>query len=232
MKGFMLIKSSPYIVGLLLACAAVLTGCGHANIEKGDTSLRLGDYPAAIKFFSAELQRRPDCYPARLGLAKAVFQKSVDEHIDLTLWKEGLMHLEAARTVAPAEEEENVTALLSEAWVYHARALLAAADTVGALADLSRAIEYNPRSVEPLNLAGILYFQLGDAQKSIALFERAAAIDSTSPSAHFNLGMVHWQQGDIRSAHGHWLTALKLAPADEDILYWFALAEKNIREME
>ena len=42
--------------------------------------------------------------------------------------------------------------------------------------------------------------------------------------------MLRWQAGDVRGAHDQWLAALKALPDDEDILYWFALAEKKLRE--
>jgi hypothetical protein len=42
--------------------------------------------------------------------------------------------------------------------------------------------------------------------------------------------MIHWQAGEFRRAHGFWLKALKSMPRDEDILYWFALSEKKVRE--
>ncbi len=209
-----------------IACA----GCNHSNIEKGDTSLRLGDYPAAIGFFSAELERHPDSYEARLGLGKAMLQKSADAQGDTALWRQGLMHLEAARTLSPPEDADEITRLLSEGWAHNARSLLSGGDTLGALSALSRAIEYNPDGVEPLNLAGIIYYRLGDGRKAKALFGKAVLIDSLHPSAHFNLGMVYWQEGDIAGAHERWFKALKLSPKDEDILYWFALSEKRLRE--
>ncbi|MBD3393496.1 MAG: tetratricopeptide repeat protein [Chitinivibrionales bacterium] len=214
----------------VLAVALFWGGCGHGNVDKGETSLRLGDYPAAIEFFEEELKRHPDSYEARLGLGKAMLQKSVDAGGDSALWKRGLMHLEAARTLAPSEQAEHIEQLLSEAWAHHARSLLSGGDTLASLSALSRAIEYQPSGIEPLNLAGVIYFRLGDARKATALFERAVEIDSTHPSAHFNLGMVRFKAGDITAAHAHWLRALKLSPQDEDILYWFALAEKELRE--
>ena len=225
-------KKHALSAALVSFCTVFIAGCMHGNIEKGDTSLRLGDYPAAMAFFSAELQRHPDSYKARLGLGKAMLQKSADAGGDTAVWRKGLMHIEAARTLSPPEDAAEIAELLSDAWVHNARALLSRGDTLGSLAALSRAIEYDPEGVEPLNLAGIIYFRLGDSRKAIALFSKAIQIDSLHPSAHFNLGMVYWQNNDIAKAHARWLKALKLSPKDEDVLYWFALSEKKLREMQ
>jgi tetratricopeptide (TPR) repeat protein len=214
----------------LFALCALPFGCGRGNIEKGDTCLHLGDFPAAISFYDAELKRSPDSYRARLGMGQALLQKSAHANGDTALWKMALIHIEAARTLAPADEAIPMAMLLQDAYAQLAHMLLSAGDTIGSLAALSRAIEYNPRSVEPVNLAGVIYFKLGDTEKAIALFKKAIALDSLHPAAHFNLGMLYWRNGQPEQAHAHWLTALKLSPGDEDILYWFALAEKRLRE--
>ena len=210
----------------------LIIACSRNNIEKGTTCLRLGDYPGAISFFGDELKRQPDSYEARLGLGKALLQQSADANGDTAVWKQGLMHIEAARTLSPPDDAAEIRKLLSEAWGHHARTLLSVGDTLGSLSALSRTIEYNPTSAEPLNLAGIIYFRLGDERKAIALFEKAAQIDKKNPSPHFNLGMIYWQNNRVIEAHAHWLMALKLSPKDEDLLYWFALAEKKMRDME
>jgi tetratricopeptide (TPR) repeat protein len=226
-------RGRQWLAGLRAGCLILIAGlpaCHHNTVEKGNLCLRLGDYPAAIKFFSIELNRHPDCYEARLGLAKAMLQKSADLNSDPALWNEGLMHLEAARTLAPSGDEEKIGTLLSQAWAQNAKSQLSLQDTISALSALARAIEYDPGSVEPLNRAGILYFQIGDEKKAVALFARAVVIDSAHPSAYFNLGMIYWQKGAVSEAHQQWLKALRLAPKDEDIIYWFALAEKKMRE--
>jgi len=209
--------------GALLVCC----GCGRSNVEKGETSIRLGDYERAMVFFSRELDRRPDCGPARAGLGRALLQKAVDKPLVAGLWEEALRNLESAHLLDPSQE---TAALLCEAWTEKARLCLKTADTVEALSALSRALEHNPRKTEAMNLAGIIYFRLGETAKSEMLFLKAIAIDSSDASARFNLGMVHWNAGAVDKAHRQWLAALSLAPDDEDILYWFAVAEKKARE--
>lgn len=209
------------------ALLAILLSCTGKNVEKGNSCLRLGDYIMAREFFGRELARNPASFEARLGMGKSLLQQAVDADNDTSSWRQALIHLEAARTLSPSTE---ILPLLSQAWSTHARNLLLHRDTIASLGALSRAVEYDPRSVESLNLAGIIYYRIGDSGRSRALFLTALAIDSTHPSAHFNLGMIHWQKGESMDAHEHWLAALKSAPEDEDILYWFALSEKKLRE--
>jgi hypothetical protein len=41
--------------------------------------------------------------------------------------------------------------------------------------------------------------------------------------------MIRWQEGEYAGAHALWLKALKIVPEDEDVIYWFARAEKQLR---
>lgn len=217
---------SPGVFPLAFAAMFVLAGCGKSDLEKGSTSLALGDYPHALAAFGRAVERDPGSWRARLGLGQSLLQKAAAEG-DSAAFAYGLVQLEACRTLQPSSD---LSALLSEAYLERARALARSRDTLAALEAASRAIERNPKSPGPLNLAGILYGKRGDPAKAEALFRRALAADSGDASAHFNLGMIRWQSGDARDAHGHWLKALESLPQDEDILYWFALAESRLRE--
>ncbi|HUI92401.1 MAG TPA: tetratricopeptide repeat protein [Chitinivibrionales bacterium] len=213
------------IIIIPFALLFAITGCQRRNLEKGEICLRLGDYPSAIAFFSDEVKRRPDSYEARLGLGKALLQKACDA--DTAAWKGACIQLEAARTLSP---ESDIKELLSDVYLERAHQLLSDRDSIAALDALSRAIEINNRALEPLNLAGIVYFRMGEADKSEILFRKAVALDSANAAAHFNLGMVYWQARRFRDAHAQWFLALAASPGDKDMLYWFALAEKKLRE--
>lgn len=214
-----------WLVALGALAALALAACKD-GVDKGYTSLRLGDYPMAIAFFARALEEDPEGYPARLGLGQALLQKAAAES-DSAAFAYGLAQLEACRTLRP---DADLSALLSDAWLDRARQLARGRDTLGALEALSRAIERHPDNPAPLNLAGILYGKRGDVGKAEALFRRAIRGDSADASAHFNLGMLRWQAGDAREAHAHWMKALHALPHDEDVVYWFALAEKKLRE--
>jgi tetratricopeptide (TPR) repeat protein len=211
---------------IALVCV-LAAGCFRDAIDKGNACLQLGDYAMAIDFFNRELHRNPRDFDARLGMGKALLQKAASEPADTGAWARALTHLEAARTLEP---HRRMRPLLSEAWLYRARALFQGHDTLEGLAALSRAIEYDPKRLEAINLAGIIYSRMGAMKKSQALFSRAVAIDSSHPTSQFNLGMAFWQRQRYDSAHVHWMAALRLDPDDEDALYWFAVSEQVLRE--
>lgn len=209
--------------------AVVLTflACTSSDIRKGTVALELGDYRMAIEFFSRVLSRQPDHFEARFGMGKALLQQAVDNRNDSTSWRRAIMQFEAARTV---NSRADVHRLISQVWSERAYGLLHAGDTLQALEALTEAIAADPRSPEPLNLAGIIYFRTGNTRKAKLLFERVLTIDTSNASSLFNLGMVYWKQQQTGEAHDFWLKALKHAPDDEDFLYWFALAEKSLRK--
>lgn len=214
------------IVFLAAGAALLLMACRGEDDEKGRISLSLGDYPMAIGFFRAAVEEDPHHYDARLGLGQALLQKAFAED-DSASFEYALIQLEACRGLAPSQD---ISELLADAYYERARSLLRNRDTVAALATLSKAIDRAPENTRPLNLVGIVYGKLGETGKAEALFRQALISDASDPSANFNLGMILWQSGDVRLAHAHWLKALKAMPRDEDVLYWFALSEKKLRE--
>ncbi|MEO6097836.1 MAG: tetratricopeptide repeat protein [Fibrobacteria bacterium] len=146
---------------------------------------------------------------------------------DSAAFNYALIQLEACRSLAPSQD---LSELLTDAYYEHARYQLKSRDTVSALISLSKAIDRGPLNPRPLNLVGIVYGKLGEAEKAEAIFQKVLRLDSSDASANFNLGMIHWQAGETRPAHEQWLKALKALPNDEDVLYWFALSEKKLRE--
>lgn len=219
----MVIKPGMLLGGVLMTLA--LAGCRQSQVEKGRVSLSLGDYPLALRFFGGAVEENPEAYEARLGLGQALIQKAVAEK-DSASFAYGLVQLEACRSLLPSQD---LSSLLGEAYTSWARVLLTSGDTVAALSAISKAIERDPGSPQSLNLAGIIYGKLEEPEKAQTLFRKALDRDSADASAHFNLGMIFWQRGNPEQAHAHWLKALQALPNDEDVLYWFALAEKKLR---
>lgn len=214
---------------LLTLFSIFVISCRSSDLEKGMVCLRLGDYNGAVKFYGRVLERKPANFEARLGMGKALLQRFAAQPLDTLSWSSAVMNLEAAGTLNSSEE---IQQLLSQIWAERAHFLLRHTDTLLALEALTRAIEYDPFSAEPLNIAGIIYFRMGRIGKARALLAKAAQIDSTNSSALFNLGMIGWFENDIKTAHKEWYRALRSSPDDEDILYWFARAEKRLREQQ
>ncbi|MBN1575474.1 MAG: tetratricopeptide repeat protein [Chitinispirillaceae bacterium] len=211
---------------LLFSLLATIIACNSPDMHKGTIALELGDYSMAIRFFARVLERDPAHFEARLGMGKSLLQRAFDNRNDTVSWRQAIMHLEAAHTI---DSTADVHGLLSQVWAERASELLHAGDTLAALEALTRAIALDPQSTEPLNLAGIIYFRTGKTDKALQLFEHAATIDTINPTSLFNLGMLYWEEKRTKEAHDLWLRALKQSPQDEDFLYWFAVAEKNLR---
>lgn len=201
--------------------------CTSSDLQKGNIALELGDYELAIKFFSKVLEKNPADFEARIGMGKALLQKASDNPSDTMLWKKAIANLDAAHSINPTAD---ISTLLSEIWSSRASLLLhKSSDTIGALEAITKAISFDPQNTAALNLASIIYFNLGRKDKSLLLLKKAIEIDSTDPATFFNLGMVYWEEDSIKEAHSCWLKALKLSPEDEEFLYWFAAAEKKLR---
>jgi len=220
-------KLTTVYAAVLSAVVLIFSGCGPDALRNGGRALELGDYPLAIVLFSRVLESTPANARARIGIGKAYLQKAADNAGDTTAWKTALMHLEAARTLDTSSE---VTQLVSQVWSERGSELLTRGDTLQALSALSRAIAIDDKWPEPLNLAGIIYYRTGRTVSAVRLFERALAVDSSSVAPLFNLGMLYWEESEYAKAHALWLRALKRAPDDEEVLYWFAAAEKKLRE--
>jgi Flp pilus assembly protein TadD len=212
---------------LCVAAALFIAGCRDSNVEKGAACLQLGDYVMAQNFFAKALARDPRNYDARVGMGKALLQRAVDNRNDTVSWREACRHLAAARTLRPST---SLNGLLSQVWSERSRVLIDHGDTLSALQALIHAIEYDPQRVEPLNTAGIIYFRMGEVEKSKTLLSKALSLDSTNITVLFNYGMVRWYAGDLAGAHDLWLKTLKRTPQDKTVLYWFALAEIKLRE--
>ena len=211
---------------LVVAMLCTLIYCGQSDLEKGAVSLSIGDYDRAIAFYDQELNNRPSNALAHLGLGKALYQKAMAQKSDTVSLAQAIIHIEAARTLGLTGE---VNGLLSSVLTGNARMKLSSGDTIGALELLTHAIEYDRSSSVPLNLTGIIYFRTGRTEKASVLFDYAIKVDTSDVSPLFNRGMVAWQQNQIETAHSYWLRALKKSPDDEEILYWFARAEKSLR---
>ncbi len=219
-------KNKLLCYGLFWLCLFCMWGCITQDLSKGNACLALGDYPLAIRFFTQGIEKDPLNYQARLGLGKALIQKSIAE-FDSLAFAYALIQLEAARNLRPSA---NLDSLLGGAYLERARTQLHQGDTGSALRAAVHSLDYNPKEIATLNLAGIIYAKLGELDKAKILFQKILVFDSGSASAHFNLGLIAWQGSEIYQAHEHWLLALKALPQDEDILYWFAQSEKRIRE--
>lgn len=218
---------SKKIICLIVVLSSLYISCSDNAVKKGNSCLTIGDYQLAIYFYEKELKNNPLSFEARLGIGKALLQQIADNNNDSLLWKNALMHLEAARNLHPSED---LSILISEAWFARARMMLSCKDTIEALNALSRSIEINNKNADAINSTGIIYFRKGEEDKAEILFRKVTLIDSANAAGFFNLGMVLWSKEDYLQAKRYWITASRFSPADDDIVYWLAQAEKKIQE--
>ncbi|MDG5816992.1 hypothetical protein QA601_17985 [Chitinispirillales bacterium ANBcel5] len=213
----------------IVACIVVLFNCSKNDVQKGNVSLSLGDYEMAEEFFSSALADNPADFEARLGMGKALLQRAYSNFKDDDAFKRAVVNLQAAHTI---ESNENINYLLSEVWYNRSQQLLTAYDTVAATEALKSSLDYHPENTDALNTIGILYFMSGETTRSKRVFERALALDSDNTVLLFNAGLVFYHMDRIKTAHSLWLEALQRNSDDEEIVYWFALAESRLRKLE
>lgn len=214
--------------GILIVLFLSFLQCSDSDIKKGNACLSIGDYQLAKTFFGKELMNNPLSFQARFGMGKALLQQVYDNESDTTLWRNALMHLEAARSLDPSED---LSILLSDAWYERSRMLLTCNDTLGALSALSRSLEFYNKNVTAINSTGILYFRENEIEKAETLFKKVISIDSTNAAGYFNLGMIAWSKQLYPEARNYWRTASKLDSDDDDMIYWLANAEKKMQEL-
>jgi hypothetical protein len=85
-------------------------------------------------------------------------------------------------------------------------------DSVGAIEDLSRALELDPELPRAAFNLGVAYTRLGRHDEAIAAFERAVVRDAADVKAWSNLGRLLETRGDATRALAAYRTALTIAP--------------------
>lgn len=209
---------------LALLGAILLISCGESSVERGYQSLQLGDYDMAIGFFNEQLYRNPRDFQARVGVGKALLQKSYANNQDTLLWRQALVHLQAARSI---ENHDFINLLLKDAWITYGRKMLSAADTMSALIALTFALDYDPSNSEALNLSAILFSSFGLTQKAESLLTVASHNHKTDKDILFNLGILHFYRKEYAEALGIWKSGALFDSSDTELRQWIHLAEKN-----
>jgi Flp pilus assembly protein TadD len=201
-----------------------VTGCG-ADIAKGEECLRIGDYRNAIMFFERAVERNPGSARARAGLAKAWVQRCGAPgaaEAGLEQWQRAVDLLSYA---AALDQESAPTALRALAQYQLAKAHIAREDSASARTAANQATRLAPAESRYLNFAAILNFRAGQTDQARDQLIQASVVDTADVTSFFNLGMLAWRDGKPLEAHRWWTAALKRAPRDPNVQYWFAQAE-------
>ncbi len=91
---------------------------------------------------------------------------------------------------------------------------------------LTKAVERHPDNA-------MLWMNLGAAElgrletsgprqqdRAIAAYERALAVDAETPNAHYHLGLIYKERGELSRAAAFFQRALEVNPADRDARAW------------
>ena len=67
-------------------------------------------------------------------------------------------------------------------------------------------------------------------EKAIAAFQRAVQINPETPNAHYSLGLIYKERGELTRASAFFQRALEVNPADQDARYWLDRLTPLIQE--
>jgi tetratricopeptide (TPR) repeat protein len=81
-----------------------------------------------------------------------------------------------------------------------------------ALADLSKAVELDPKDANAFYNRGVVYEHRGDGELAITDYTKAIALNPKDPDAHFGRGNVYYYSDDFDNALKDYEMAIKLNP--------------------
>lgn len=209
---------------LALFGVVLLISCGENSVKRGYQSLQLGDYDMAIGFFNEQLHHNPRDFQGRVGMGKALLQKSYANSEDTILWRQALVQLQAARSI---ENHDFLDILLKDAWIAYGRKMLSAKDTMSALIALTFALDYDPSNSEALNLSAILFSSFGLTQKAESLLTVANYNHKTNKDILFNLGILCFNRKEYAEALRIWKSEILFDSSDTELRQWISIAEKK-----
>lgn len=167
----------------------------------GECAFRVGNYPEAIRGFSAVLKAEPMQLPIRAKLGMAYF--GAEQYAD------------AAKTFAPLGVAGMQDATVGYAWA----ASLAKLGQMKEASDVLNQYESNNLPNETLLLVGQLWTEIGDYNRAVTVLHRGLQSNPSLPKAHYYAGLAyirweHWQE-----AQNELQSELAIAPGDPDATY-------------
>jgi len=167
----------------------------------GECAFRMGNYPEAIRGFSAALKEQPAQLAIRAKLGMAYFGAE--------------QYAEAAKTFAPLGVAGMQDGTVGYAWA----ASLAKLGQLKEATDVLNQYESGSLSNETLLLVGQLWTEIGDYNRAVTTVHRALESNPALPKAHYYAGLAyirweHWQE-----AQNEFQAELATAPGDPDATY-------------
>lgn len=165
------------------------------RFPEAESIYHAGDYPTAVRYFRAYVDRRPDNPWGRYMLG-------------LSAWKAD--DLELAETALEAALERDPDHLKSR--VNLGRVLLERDRPEDALPHLEKARELAPGAPEVLRVLGNVRSELGETGSALRLYRQAVRRDSTDAWSANNLGLLLVREGRYEDALGPLARATELRP--------------------
>lgn len=142
---------------------------------------------------------------------------------------------ESARLLSqgrPGEAEQRLTGL-SEIAPEHPDVLINLSGAYILQAKWSRAVKLLTKAVRVHPENAMLWMNMGAAQlgrletagpkqqeKAIQAYQRALQVDPETPNAHYHLGLIYKERGELTRSAAFFQRALEVNPSDKDARYW------------
>jgi tetratricopeptide (TPR) repeat protein len=210
----------------------------HLRFSTGDFKFRLNAVPAHTGDFLAAKAlariRRPsaagslDFVPGGLLWPAILLLKA--NALASGLLAAALLFFAASAACAPLQQAGTTAAAQARQQFDEARKLLRQGQVEPAQAAVEQGLKLSPRSIDGLNLAGLIYSQARNYDRAIASFRRALELDPRSLESHMGLGNIYFAEKRVDLAEQEFRQALAIQPRDRGVNYNLGLvllAEKK-----
>jgi Zn-dependent membrane protease YugP/Flp pilus assembly protein TadD len=173
-----------------------------ANNE-GMARFQAGDLEGAMSLIDEALRRDPGLAPAHYNRAVVLISQGRNN--------ESLASIEAMFASRPKELEPMLTN--SDLWQLRGTLRLNGGDCLGAIDDLSRALDCDPPEAAPvLRNRGLAWLKLGDMEKALGDTDEALRLAPNDSVAYNNRGVIYRERGDIEQAEADLRQAIAIDP--------------------
>jgi tetratricopeptide (TPR) repeat protein len=229
------------------------------HLSRGEAYLKEKKYQEASLEFRNAVQIDDRAAQAHWGLARAYegsgqFAQAVDEmqrtiqldpnNLDARV-RLGNYYIVAYQQTKDAKAKDEASRLAEEVLqkdpnhveghILRGTILFATGDRAGALAELTKAVELNPRRVESLISVALYYRQTGDAAKAEEMYQRAMGIDDSSALVHLEYARFLVQQNRMDKADEQFRRAVQVDPQNREAhrtLVTFYIQQKQLDRAE
>ncbi|KAL0343526.1 UNVERIFIED_CONTAM: Suppressor of RPS4-RLD 1, partial [Sesamum angustifolium] len=169
-----------------------------------------GKYAYAISIFDKILEEEPDYPEALIGRGTAyAFQRELHAAIaDFT--KEEVIILDIEMKHGHVIIGDTIKPSAGEAWKRRGQARAALGESAKAIADLTKALEFEPNSADILHERGIVNFKFKDYNAAVEDLSACVEVDKDNKSAYTYLGLALSSLGEYKRAEEVHMKAIQI----------------------